>query len=423
MAKETLKVYQIGLHGVGRYGFERLVELSKNFSHIDVELVAVYDRDYEKLEMAESFADVNSIEIDTFQSINDLYEQASHEEDKVMIYDAGTVDSRSEHIFRSMRNNFFHLAEKPPSMTREQHLQEKKLAEDSELMWKVDFIERENPVMRKALEMVEGKNIERIKIFRQSSVGAEKIMDPEINLNVKGGDILDKMINEVFCLDFVEKAENGSLELDIQNANTEYYLPEDLGSENLMSVHGSRTEKLEDAASAQTEAEFKAGDIEIELNSSWLGLTRDCMVQAQEISKKTGNQVFKRRFSKMGEKAYMNEEASFFVIEGEVNLVGDLMNRKLFDLDTGEQIETDNYLHDQLYRVLENAVKVAAGESEKDISEKETDIFMNALFDVKENLSGQSVLKEASKGSEKLKTLIIEDKKVKEPEEKESVAG
>lgn len=417
---QKLRIYQIGLYGIGRYGFEHLVELTRHFSKIDVELAGVYDRDFDRLERAEKFAEVNGIDIDTFQSLDELYRKAEREDEKVMVYDAGTSKSRPENIHRSIEKGFFHLAEKPPSMTRQQHIQEKKLAKNHGVMWKVDFIERESPVVKRTFEILEGEGIEEIKVFRESSTGIEKVIDPETRINVRGGDILDKMINEVYVLDFIEASksiENAeSIELELEGASTDYFLPSDIGSESLMSVEGSRTRDIENASTAQTQARFSSGETSVKLSSSWMGLTEECMLEAKKVGEKTGHRVYERSFSELNDNAYMREDARFFVVEGERRLVGDLLNSRLFDLETGEEIETKTYMHDQLYRVLENAVKTAAGKTDQKSIEKETDVFMNALFDVKKEVSNGSVLKESSKGSKKLKSLVVSDKKVIKPE-------
>jgi len=67
-----------------------------------------------------------------------------------MVYDAGCADTHADNIYTSMQHGLFHLAEKPPSMNRREHLREKELAHRNQAMWKCDFIERENPVVKKS---------------------------------------------------------------------------------------------------------------------------------------------------------------------------------------------------------------------------------------------------------------------------------
>jgi len=54
----------------------------------------------------------------------------------------------------------------------------------------------------------------------------------------------------------------------------------------------------------------------------------------------------------------------------------------------------------------------AAGKNVETISEKETDVFMNALFDAKENISHDGFLEEREKALEKVESMIIDDRKL-----------
>lgn len=423
MEKKQLKVYQIGLHGKGRYGFERLVEISKHYGPVDVEVVGVYDRDFERLERAKKFAKVNGKNIDTFQEIDEMYRDAEKQGSRVMVYDAGSAESRPQNLHSSVERGFFHLAEKPPSMSREEHLKEKELAEGGKAMWKVDFIERENPVVKKALEELEGKEIESIEVYRQSSFGIEKMLDPGSRINLRGGDVLDKMINEVFVLDFLEVSENGSPGLQLEEAWTEYYLPHELGSEKLTSLHGSRTSNPEKASTAMTTAELSSEKVDVKLSSSWMGLTDGCMLKAKDIKDQIGCKVYKREFSELEGDSYVNEEASFFVVEGEKEIVGDMLNGKLYDIQEGEEIEVEKGLHDQLYRVLEQAVNLAVGAEDVESFEMERDVFMESLFDILDSVDSESAVDEASKASEKAESLIVKGGKLKEPDTDDRVAG
>jgi predicted dehydrogenase len=418
-----LKVYQIGVGSFGKYGFEKLVELHNEFSPVNVELKGVCDSDFDNLEKAEKFAEANGIDIETFSTVDKMYNTATNEDDQVMIYDAGSADTHADHVYTSMQHGFFHLAEKPPSMSREEHLKEKKLAHKNQAMWKCDFIERENPVVKKTQELLEDQNINKIKVFRQSSVGVQKLLNPVERFGVKGGDILDKMVHEVYILDFIEEAGH-SLSLDLKDAETEFFLPKDRGSEKLMTIDGNYTESINyRTATAQTKAVFDADDIEVELHSSWVGLSDETMMEAQKIRGEVDHVVVDRDYSETDEKVFIDEECRFFVVEGDVNLMGDMLHGKLYDLESEQQIPLDYYLHDQLYRVIEKSVLKASGKEAETISEKETDIFMNAVFDVKDAVSNGNFLEEREKVLEKIETMIIEDGKIIENKEAETLAG
>ncbi len=414
-----LKIFQIGVGSFGRYGFEKLVRMTRNYEGVDVELEAVCDTDFERLEKAEKFAEANGLEIQTFQEPEEMYREAENHEN-VMIYDSGPTETHPEHVMESIRHGFFHLAEKPASLTREQHLEEKRLAQNERLMWKTDFIERESPVVKKMLDIT--KNVEEIRTYRESSVGVEKALEPVKRAGVKGGDVLDKMVHEAYILDFLEK-NAGSISMDLDNVETEYLMPVKICSDKLMSIHGGRTEYIdEETATAMTKATFNSNQCKVEMHSSWFGLSQELLLEAKRIEEKTGHRPFERGFSHLDDTAYVDEEARLVVVEGDRELAGDLLHNKLYDLETGEEIETDYFMHDQLYRVLEKAVLEAAGKREPEDVEKETNVFMEAVFDVKEHVNGDYMdkVKEANK---KLKSMVVEDGKLIEAEGSETLAG
>jgi hypothetical protein len=423
---DEVKIYQIGLGDFGRHGFDKLVELSREFDRID--LCGVCEKDFELLESAEKFAEINNTHIETFQKTEEMYSHARKHSNElgtqVMIYDAGPTTNHAENIYQSMQNDFFHLAEKPPSMNRGEHLREKKLSEQGEAMWKADFIERESPVVKKALDIIEKGDIEEIEIFRESSIGVEKALDNTARLGVKGGDILDKMVHEIYALDMVE-ASGEELNMELEETECQYFHPKTPESGKFTDMYSGYTQKINsDTATGMTKAEFSAGDIELKLHSSWMGLSEEAMFASQSLKKKTGHKFFKREYSEINKKAYVNEECRFFIVRGDRNLAGDMLNQKLYDLDTGEEIELENYLHDQLFRVLEKAAFRAGRKDEEIIGDKEIDVFMNALFDIKDGIDyDREYFPELEKSQDKIKSLVVEDRKVLEAEESEKIAG
>jgi hypothetical protein len=422
---DKVKIYQIGLGDFGRYGFDKLVELSREFDKI--QLCGVCDKDFELLENAEKFAEINDTEVKTFQKTQELYSEAKKQDspnNQIMIYDAGPTTDHAEHIYQSMQNGFFHLAEKPPSMNRGEHIREKKLSQKGDAMWTVDFIERENPVVKKALEIIEDNTVESIEIFRESSVGIEKSLDNAARLGVKGGDILDKMVHEIYAVDMIEKTGEAA-ELELEDVECRYFHPKTGESNKFTGVYSGYTEEINSqTATAMTKADFSSGNTRLKFHSSWMGLSEEAMFASQSLEDETNHRFFKRDFSEINGKAYVNEEARFFIIKGEKDLAGDMLQNKLFDLETGEEIETENYLHDQLYRVLEKAVFHAGGKDVEIISEKEIDLFMNAIFDIKDSIDYErEYFEELDKAKEKLEKMTVKDGKIIEAEESEKIAG
>lgn len=426
---KKIKVFQIGLGSFGRHGFEKFTEMEDNLPEADVELCGVCDRDLERLRSAGKFAEAHETEVECFHSTEEMYEQAEQvkkEENQVLIYDAGPTDQHPDHIYESLERGFYHVAEKPSSMSRKQHMREKQLADSRNVIWKVDFIERENPVVKKTIEILEKEKpeIDEIQVFRESSVGVEKLLDPVKRLGVKGGDVLDKMIHEIYVLDLLEAADQ-EFNLNLEKASAEEFMPKDFDSQKLMSLDGGYTEEINSrTATGITHAEFSAGETSVRFNSSWLGLSSETQHRAKEIKEKLGFQVFNREFRENKGNAFLDEEARFFIIEGDRALLGDLLHEKLYDLETGERIETRENIHDQLYRVLENSVLEAAGLKENKVSEKELDVFMNAIFDVRDEVIDRDDFREAlESGKETVRSLVLEDGKILENEESERIAG
>ncbi|PSH01505.1 MAG: hypothetical protein BRC26_03365 [Nanohaloarchaea archaeon QH_8_44_6] len=211
----------------------------------------------------------------------------------------------------------------------------------------------------------------------------------------------------------------------MKDVECRYFHPKNTEGERFTGVYSGHTHKINsETSTGMTQALFEADDTELELHSSWMGLSEEAMFASQSLEEKTDHKFFERDFSEMNGKAYVKEEARFFIIRGEKDLAGDMMSGRLFNLDTGEEIETENYLHDQLYRVLEKAVFHASGRDVEIISEKEIDIFMNAIFDIKDALGyDRDYYSELEKAQEKIRSLIAEDRKVIEAEESEKIAG
>ncbi|MFQ3308279.1 MAG: hypothetical protein ACI977_000509 [Candidatus Nanohaloarchaea archaeon] len=416
---KTVNVYQIGLGSFGRHGFEKFVSLTKDHKEVDVRLKAVCDTDHEKLEAAEKFASTHGIEIDTFTDVDEMYE-AIQKSDEVLVYDAGPSETHANHIYKSMRREYYHIAEKPPSLTKEGYIQEKKLAENHKVFWKTDFIERESPVVKKTANIVEDKNIESIQVFRESSAGVQKMLDPVARSGVKGGDILDKMVHEAYLNDFLEASSNDN-RLEFQEKDVNYFIPYRKNSDSLMTVQGGKTDELtNNTATGQTRALMKSGSVDIELHSSWMGLSDRCRTLAHAFEGEVGEEIVESETRSINNSAYQDEEARFFILEGEENLLGDMLHNKLYDLNSGEEVKTPVLLHDQLYRVLEKAVEDAAGVRDAKIYTGEN--FLNQIFKARDDLEGE-FFEEVEKGRNLLDSLIIDDKVLDVNSETEDVRG
>jgi hypothetical protein len=402
---KEVKVFQIGLGSFGRHGFEKFVEMEKHYKDVDVELYGVSDSDFEKLDNAEKFAESQGLEIETFNSVEKIYREAekqNSQDTKILIYDAGPTELHAEHIFRSLRNNFFHLAEKPPSMTREDHIKEKKLMLDNDVRFTVDFIERESPVVKKALELTEGKNIESIEAFRESSIGIQKMLQPVERMGVKGGAVLDKMSHEAYIMDFTDVGELESIEKN-------FYMPFDVGSDSFMNIRSGKASKIDEETAAGACTARISGNTDIILHSSWLGVSERARTLGEELEELTGLNPVESDFRVLGEEGFLDEECRFFVLKGEKELFGDMLHKKLFNLETGEEIELKSTLHDQLYRVLESSVRCAAGLENNVLTEEEIDHYMNLIFDISEHYDEQDTFDALEASNSRVKERILDN--------------
>ena len=422
---KKIKVYQIGIGSFGRHGFEHLVDMHQHMEKVDIQLEGICDINPERLEQAKRYAKTHNLEIETFQEDEEMYRKAKEEQEEseeVIIYDAGPSEIHAEHIYKSIRHNFFHLAEKPPSINREERIHEKKLAKDKPVFWKVDFIERESPVVKKTLEILsEEDNIDEIKVFRESTAGIQKIINPVDRSGVIGGDILDKMVNEIYILDILEETGQRP-NLKLEEAHNKYFLPFKENSDSFMTVRGSKTNNLTSkTATGMTQAVFDSGKTSIKLNSSWLGISEEALNEIKKHDLETGD-IIKGEIKHENQHLFSEEEARFFIMEGSRNILGDLLNNKLYDLDEDEEIETPELMHNQLYRILEKAILQAAGEKRSDITEEEIDIFMNSIFNVKDEISNKDyeTYQELSKGRERVQEKMMKYEDFDEDSENET---
>lgn len=380
-----LYIYQIGLGSFGQYGFEKFLGMEENLEEADIVLKGVCDEDRDRLGNALDFASSNGKDLKGFTEVERMYEEASKEDGKVLIYDAGPTEFHSDNIVRSLRHGFYHLAEKPPSLTREDYLEEKQMMEKRDIFWKVDFIERQNPVVRKSLDLLEGEMIENIKVFRESSVGIQKLVNPVERSGVLGGDILDKMFHEIFVLDFLKKADEET-DLKLLESSSDYLMPYRVHSDSLMNIYGSKSDSISsETATAMSSAHIESGSVDIKLHSSWLGVSDKSRTLGKMFESLIEHNPIVSDVKKEQDQAFVDEEARFFVLEGSIDLLGDMLNKRLFNLDSGEEIDIDNFIQDQLYLVLEKAILDAVEERNLNVEMEETSSFSDMIFDIKDD--------------------------------------
>ncbi|MEF8880788.1 MAG: hypothetical protein V5A72_03085 [Candidatus Nanohaloarchaea archaeon] len=415
----TVHVFQIGCKDIGRLGFERFLEFEEYFP-VDVVFEGIHCKDFEAEKRAESFADSFEKDIRFFNDIDALYSAATDVNANILIYDAGPPQLHSRNIAKSLTHDFNHLTEKPPSVTRKEHINERKLAANTKVNYKIDFIERENPVVQKIGSLIEDENeeenIENVTVFRESSFGIQKVLQPAKFAHVKGGAVLDKMSNEIYVVDMLD----GSLEFE--TASIDYFMPKDLGGEKVLKTDGSASRKIDEkTAIGKCKGIFSSGNVSIKLKASWLGLSDRSRVWNQKIEEMFGKSLTNSQHVEINDKGFQEEECRFLVIDGNKKLLGDLMNQKLYNLKEEKVIEVKKKPRDQLYRVLERAVLDAAGIKEYQINEDEVEEFMDGLFDVQESCEG-NVFDAIDAASKRIRSLMSSDKKISEQPDAEGVA-
>jgi predicted dehydrogenase len=411
----TVHVFQIGCQDIGRLGFEKFLEFEKYFP-ADVKFEGIHCRDFEAEERAQKFAEALNRDVEFFEGIDDLYSAAEEAEGEVLIYDAGPPQLHRRNITESLRHGFHHLTEKPPSVSRDEHIAERKLAANSSVNYKVDFIERENPVVKKVRDLVSGDSIEKVEVFRESSFGVQKVLQPVDFAHVKGGAVLDKMSNDIYVLDMLDE------EFEFEDADIDFFMPKNLGGEKVLRTDGGGAREIDGrTAIGKCTGKFFSGDAEVELNGSWLGLSDRSHIWNQKIEEKFGKSILREEHQEIDGKGFQDEECRFFTIEGERKLLADLMHQRIYDLGDGEEIDVPDHPRDQLYRVFERAVLDAAGIEENRVDEEEVDRFMNALFDIQESSDGE-LFDAVDEASEHIRSLMTSDKKISDEADMQGVA-
>jgi hypothetical protein len=320
----TIQIFQIGCQDIGRLGFEKFLNLERYFP-VDLQMEGICCRDFEAEDRAKKFAESTGSNVSFFESVDDLYSAAQETEGEVLIYDAGPPHLHSRNITESLRHGFHHLTEKPPSVTRDDHIGERKLAANSSVNYKVDFIERENPVVKKLEELTSEKDIEKIEVFRESSFGVQKVLKPVELSHVKGGCVLDKMSNDIYILDLLDSGE-----LKFESSEIDYVMPKTLGGEKVLRTDGSGTRKVdENTAIGRCRGLLSSNGTDVELNASWLGLSDRARIHGQEVEQEFGEGIFREKHVEIEGKGFQDEECRFIVVDGEEKILGDLMHQRI----------------------------------------------------------------------------------------------
>jgi hypothetical protein len=336
-------------------------------------------------------------QIKTADSMQEIYRDARGKKGKVMICDLGKASERNTRIARCLKNGFSYLAERPSALRREDHLRQKKMAEEADIRWMVDHHERENPVVRRALQICSNEDVQSVQAFCQNSKGILTALKKYPKNSVRGGDVLTSMNHLIYGLDFVDVN-------TIKSAEAEFYLP--ASPDSLMSLDGGRKFEVDKrTATAQSKAELE-GDGSLTMHSGLLGASKEAHELASEIESGFGYNPINTQIVQAEGKAVKLEDARFFKVEGSRTLFGDLANGKILDLDSKEEIDPEPDSHSPLYRLLEKACMEAEGHGVFTVPQKERERFSKLLFDIRERFDG-SFENEINQSNKKLQAVKI----------------
>ncbi|MFB6200222.1 MAG: hypothetical protein ABEJ83_05035 [Candidatus Nanohaloarchaea archaeon] len=400
----TLKVLQIGYRGIGRKGLEALQKLESS-DEIELEVVALAETDFEKLEEAKEKHKASGIKF--FSDIENAYMEMDGFEDPVMVYDAGKVGNRSDNLFRSVEHGFYHLTEKPPSLKRDQHLSQASL---ESAMWKIDYLEQENPVVQKTRKLVKNREIDSLEVFRASSSGIQKYLAPIKFSDLKGGSLMNQLLHEKYVLNLLEKSSNQIRldEFEVETGFQPYF-----NKQKLETIQNNPTTEIApETATAQLNISIDK-DPELEFHTCWLGATEKLEDKASELEEDLNHELIRSEPKELEDEIYLDQTARFFVLKGEKSLLGDLMHRKLFDLDKNKEIELLEYETGELYRGMKKAAENALNQNlSSSVKGKQ---FLEFAFDVKQSISGGNYLDEYNESMDLLQKKVGVEKQKSKP--------
>ncbi len=408
---QKVHIYQIGCGTFGKYGFEKLLQLSKKYDFVEFE--GIVEVNSERREFAKKKAKEYSIKLKIFDHTFDVYQDASKLRKKVFIYDAGPSELHYSHLIKSLKFGFWHFTEKPPAFTKEEFEVELKLSKK----WGCDFIEEENETVLTALDYLKQNKlkIDSIEIYRESSVGLQKILGNSIRTGVEGGCLLDKSCHDIYVFSFLSVCGQKIKNVMLNKAKADYLMIDSLNKDNFLDIFGHPKNQItEGIATAQgiVEGIAKTGEEEIPFKfySSWIGVSKEGLKVSNNLKKITKYEFIRKKQIEGMEIPY--EDLRLFVIDCDtIVLYGDMKDKKLFVERDGKikELKLLKFKEDQLYRMLEKYVLVAAGK-EKLNNLENMKFIMNLIFDAEEkiqkSLRNKNKLEEIRKTKNRVKEII-----------------
>jgi len=375
--KPVVHVFQIGYGKWGKIAFKKFVQLSKELRDVNLILEGICDIDPKARADLEKIMEKEKLKTKIFSYTQDMYNHASGMSN-VLIYDASPGELHTSHVLKSIEYKFFHLAEKPPYLTKE----DEEMVEKQDGNWGFDAIEYFNPAVLFAKRFLKEEriNILSVETFRYNSIGLKKILHGDHRYGVQGGDILDKAIHEIYLLDFFD-----SINMKLTDSKIDFFMINSIENPKLVDIR-LKIFGGKNPATAQSNINGLAGKVPIGIHTGWLGVPDLDIVR--EIEKNTGKKIKFSKESEINGKKFLDEELRIFVIKGEkdgkpIEMYGDMKHFQFF-LKGDEWKEITLEKNDQLYIVLRNAVYTTAGKEKFFIDRERIDLFSMFLFEARD---------------------------------------
>ncbi len=370
---EKIFVYQIGCGKFGSVFFERIFEVARDFGEAEIHVSGVAEINRKRREKAQEIARKFGREIKTFSHTFHLYKHAEEfkKEGKIVIYDASPSHMHFSHIVKSLEHGFYHLAEKPPYMSRKEMKVLKGM--NKKYLWSCDLIEFENPAVITVANFMKANDFapEKVCIYRFNSIGKRKISEPEHRVGVTGGCLFDKTVHEAYAFEIlgVKSFKISSVEAEFMKFNNSY-----------LSIFGEKQKEIDkNTAFSQVlvKGVFSSRDCEIpfELGSGWVGIP--------ENVRKFLNENFRELLPKI----VVNDELRIFIAEsGDRTLVADMKNFRvhLKERSRIEELPLITLEKDQIYRIFTKFCNHVLGKNAFPVKHEHIEMIMNFIFETRD---------------------------------------
>ncbi len=352
----------------------------------------IAERDKEKRKAAESLG------VETVGSVEELVHRIRGNKGKTVVWIATPSEEHVDHLREVLKANpSMTIVEKPLSLYKN-GLKGIKGARGG---WMMDLIEEQNPAVLALIDHMKEKGISvtggDMEFYRMNSIGIKKLLDPEFRSGIEGGADLDKMVHDAGVAFFLSQKFGGKLKgYRLKKVKVPHYMPKGLEEDTLLDRRMNETKKLDkDTAVAEGEINAvirtKGGKFNVKLVGGWLGVPEEMKPELEKLARKLGKNPIWTNRNAIGDYAFPWEELRLFRMrldtdKGEKEFIGSMLPRGdgffLFKKagKRWEEIPIKEYPHDQIGRVLANAVRSSMGLERPAIGKKTSINTMKLLF-------------------------------------------